>query len=132
MVVGYVLFFPFFVLLIILSYWHRDITLHLLNLLDNFKLSGGMKHIATSSEQQLEMFRNISASDVNSLNGIVDAETFEDGATVAHAIAAIEDKTGGFSTSVQTQDCLLLEKDLGGSKLLKEYVCSISYVLEWI
>ena len=78
------------------------------------------------------MFGHISASDVNSLNRIVDGETFEHRSAVTHTIAAVQHKAGGFATSVQTQHCLLLEKDFGGSKLLKEYVCSLSSITEWI
>ena len=132
MIIRYVLFFSFFVLLIILSYWDSDITLHLLNLLDNFKLSGCMEHITTPPEQELEMFRHISSSDINSLNGIVDGETFEHRAAVAHAITTVQHKARCFPTGVETQDCLLLEKDFGGSKLFEEYVCSLSSVVEWI
>jgi hypothetical protein len=132
MIVGYVLLFSFFVLLIILSYWYRDITLHFLNLLDNFKFSGSMKNIATPPEQQLEMLRHISPADVNSLNGIIDGETFEYRTTMADAITAVEDQARGFSSGIQTKDCLLLEKYFGGSKLLEEYVCSLSSIVEWV
>jgi hypothetical protein len=54
--------------LIVLAYRDGDIALHFFDLLDYFELGGGVEHIPTSPEEQLEMLGHISSSDVDSLD----------------------------------------------------------------
>ena len=66
------LFFPLLILLIILSDWNSDIALHLLDFLDNFEFCSRVEHISTPSEQKLQMLGDVSSSDVDPLNSVID------------------------------------------------------------
>ena len=66
------LFLPLLILLIVLSDWDSDIALHLLDLLDNFELCSRVEHVSTPSEQKLQMLGDVSSSDVDPLNSVVD------------------------------------------------------------
>ena len=72
MVVGVVLLLPILVFLIVLSNWHRDIALHLLDLFDDLELCGSVEHVSAPSQQKLQMLGHVSPSNVDSLNGVVD------------------------------------------------------------
>ena len=72
MVVGIVLFFPFLILLIILSNWNSDIALHFLDLLDNFELSSCVENVSTPSKEKLQMLGDVSSSNIDPLNCIID------------------------------------------------------------
>ena len=132
MVVWIMLFLPLLILLIILSDWDSDIALHLLDLLDNFELCSRVKHVSTPSKQKLQMLGHISSSNVDPLNSVVDWESLENWTAMAYSISAIENQSWGFTTSIKTQHCLLLEKDLGSSKLLEENICGFNSVVKWI
>jgi len=132
MIVGDVLFFSLFVLLVILSYWYSHVALHLFNFLYDFEFGGCMEYIATSPEEELEVLCHISASNINPLNSIVDRESLENGTAMANSIAAVEYEPGSFSSSVETQNRLLLEEYFWCSKLLEKDICGFSSVAEWV
>jgi hypothetical protein len=78
------------------------------------------------------MLCDVSASNVDPLYSIIDGETLKHRTAMAHTISAIEHKSRGFTTSIKTQNCLLLEKDFGSSKLLEEDVCGFNSIVKWI
>jgi len=90
MVVRIMFFFPLLVFLVILSNRHSDITLHLLNFLDNFKFGGGVEDVSAPPEQELQMLSHVSPSNIYPLYGIIDRKTFENRTAVAHAVSAVE------------------------------------------
>lgn len=107
----------------------RHVALHFLDFLDYFKFSSCMEYIPTPSQQQLEVLGDVSTTNVNSLNGVVDREAFKHGATVSHTVAAVKHQSGGHSSGVKRKYCLLLEKDFGGAELLEEDVGSLNPIL---
>jgi len=111
---------------------HGHIALQLLDPLHYFKLSRRMEDVAGSSEQELQVLGHIPATKVNSLDGIVDGEAFEDWAAMAHTITAVKDDSGCLTTGIQAQDGLLLEEDLGSAELLKEDVCGFDAIAVWV
>lgn len=111
---------------------HGDVTLQFFNSSHDFELGGGVEHVASTSEEELEVFGDITASEIDSLYSIIDREAFEYGTAMAHTISAIEYYTGGLTTSVETQDSLLLEEDFGRAKFLEKDVCSFYSVAVWI
>lgn len=84
------LFFPLLILLIILSDWDSDIALHLLDLFDNFELCSRVEHVSTSSEQELQMLGNVSSSNVDPLNSVVDRESLKNWTTVTNTVSTIK------------------------------------------
>ena len=111
---------------------HRDIALQFFNSSHDFKLSGGVEDIACSPEEELEMLGDISASEVNSLNSIIDRKAFENGTAMAYTVTAIKYNTGGLTTCVETQNSLLLEEDFGRAKLFEKDVCCLNSITVWV
>ena len=78
------------------------------------------------------MLCHVSASQINSLNGIANGETLEYWTGVAHAIAAIENDTRRLTPRVQTKQGLLLEEDLWRAKLFEKDVCGFHTITVWV
>ena len=78
------------------------------------------------------MLCHVSASQINSLNGIANGETLEYWTAVAHAIAAIENDTRCLTPRVQTKHGLLLEEDLWRAKLFEKDVCGFHTITVWV
>ena len=68
--------------------------------LHDFELSCRVEHVAGPPQQQLQVLCDIAATKVYSLNRIVDGEAFEDWATMANTVSAIEDDARRLTTSV--------------------------------
>ena len=105
------------------------VALQFLNLLHDFELGGRMEYIPCPSEKQLKVLGHISSTKVNSLNRVLNCKTFKHRAAVANSISAIQDHAGSFTPGVQTQDGLLLEKDLGATKLLEKDISCLYSIL---
>ena len=88
-----------------------------------------MENMSRSSQEQLKMFGDISSSNVNSLNSIIDRKSFENRTTMANAVTTIKNEAGSLTSCVQTQDSLLLEENLRDAKLLEENVGSLTAVI---
>ena len=91
-----------------------------------------MENVPTPSQKQLQMLGYVSATNVNSLDCIINRKSLKYGTAMAHTIAAVEYESGGFSSRVQTEDCLLLEKYFGCAKFFEEDVCGFDTVVKWI
>ena len=80
------------------------------------------------------MLGDISSSNINSLDCIIDRKSFEDRTTMANTVTTIKNEAGSLTSGVQTQDSLLLEEDLRDAKLLKENVgslCAVIVRIKW-
>lgn len=131
-VVRYVLLFPFFVLLVVLADWDCHVALHFFDFLYDFELCCRVENVPTPAEKQLQVLGHISSADVDPLYRVIDGESFEHRTAMAHAVSAIEDQPRSFTPRVKTQNCLLLEKNLGSSELFEENVRGFDSVVEWV
>lgn len=78
------------------------------------------------------MFGDISTAEVNPLYSIVDRESFEDRAAMAHTVATVKDDARRLAPSIQTQHGLLLEEDFRRAKLLEKDVRRLHPITVWI
>lgn len=134
MVIGRLLVFLLLMVVEVEADGHGHIALQLLDPLHYFELSRRVEDVAGSSEQQLQVLGHITATEVNSLDGVVDGEAFEDWAAMAHTITTVKDDSGCLTTRIQAQDGLLLEEDFWSAELLKEDVRSFDAIavrVEW-
>lgn len=80
------------------------------------------------------MLSDVSSSNINSLDCIIDRKSLENRAAMANTVATIKNESGSLSSGVQTQDSLLLEEDLWDTKLLKENIgslCTVIVRIKW-
>jgi hypothetical protein len=118
----------------VLIRWCRNVALHLFDFLDNFKLSRGMENVSRSSQKQLQVLGDISSSNVDSLDCVIDRKALENWTTMANAVTTIQDEAGSLTSGVQTQDSLLLEENLRDAELLEENIgslCAVIVRVEW-
>lgn len=80
---------------------HLEVTVVLFELAQYLELVRLVEHVAIPPHQLLKVPRHISASDVYSLDGVVDRETLENRTAVADAITAVEHQSGCFASSVE-------------------------------
>lgn len=134
MIVGSVLVLLLLVVLDVEADWHRHVALQLLDPLYDLELSRRVENVTSSSQQKLQMLCDIPSSKINSLDSIVDGETFEDWTAVADSITAIQDDTRCLTTSVETEDSLLLEEDLWRSEFLEKDISGLDTIavrIQW-
>jgi hypothetical protein len=133
MIVGYIfIVFAIFELLLVLLDGHGNITLHFLYLFHDFELSGRVEDVATPPEQELKVLGDIPASNVDSLYRVIYGKSLEDRAAVADTVSAVQDQPRSFTSGVETENCLLLEKYLWSSKLFEKDICGLDPVIEWV
>lgn len=80
------------------------------------------------------MLGDISSSNINSLDCIIDRKSLEDRTTMANTVTTIKNEAGSLTSGVQTQDSLLLEENLRDAKLLEENVgslCAVIVRIKW-
>lgn len=94
----------------------------LFDFLDNFKLRGGVEYVACPPEQVHQVVGDVSSSQVYSLDCAVDRETLIDRGAVADSVSTVQYQASSSSLGVQTQHCLRLEEQRGGSERLEEYL----------
>lgn len=134
MVIGEILFLLATGIHLVLIRWGRNVALHLFDFLDDFKLSRGMENVSRSSQKQLQVLGDISSSNVDSLDCVIDRKALENWTTMANAVTTIQDEAGSLTSGVQTQDSLLLEENLRDAELLEENIgslCAVIVRVEW-
>merc|ERR1711977_404684 len=83
-----------------------DVAELLLDVTDNLTLSGGGERIATLGEDLHEVVSKVTASKIQTEDGVGESVTFIDGDGVGDTISGVEDDTGGTSGSVEGEDSL--------------------------
>merc|ERR1712107_767045 len=77
-----------------------------LDVTDNFTLSGGGERVTTLSEDIHEVDGELTASQVQTENGVGESITFIDGNVVGDTITRVHDHTGGTTGSIEGEDGL--------------------------
>merc|ERR1719330_1784097 len=83
-----------------------DVAELLLDITDNLALSGGGEGVATLSEDLHEVVGELTASKIQTEDGVGESITFIDGDAVGDTISGVHDETGGTSGSVEGEDSL--------------------------
>merc|ERR1712083_602759 len=83
-----------------------DIAELLLDVTDNLTLSGGGERVTTLSEDLHEVVGELTASQVQTKDGVGKSITFIDGDVVGDTITRVHDHTGGTTRSVEGKDSL--------------------------
>merc|ERR1719150_2985161 len=78
----------------------------LLDVTDNLTLSGGGERVTTLSEDLHEVVGELTASQVQTEDGVGESITFIDGDVVGDTITRVHDHTGGTTRSVKGEDGL--------------------------
>jgi len=78
----------------------------LLDVTDNLTLSGGGERVTTLGEDLHEVVGELTASQVQTEDGMGESITFIDGDGVGYTITRVHDNTGGTSRSVEGKDSL--------------------------
>merc|ERR1711997_899178 len=78
----------------------------LLDVTDNFTLGSGGERVASLGEDLHEVVGELTASQVQTEDGVGGSITFIDGDGVGHTITRVHDDTGGTSRSVEGKDSL--------------------------
>merc|ERR1712088_1040960 len=83
-----------------------DVAEILLDVTDNLTLSGGGERVAPLGEDLHEVVGQLTASQVQTEDGVGEGITFIDGDGVGNTIAGVHDDTGGTARGVQREDSL--------------------------
>merc|ERR1719350_2773643 len=83
-----------------------DVAQLLLDIPDDFPFGGGGERVATLGEDLGEVVGQISASQIQTHDGVGEGITFIDGDSMGNTISRIQDDTGGPTRSVQGEDSL--------------------------
>merc|ERR1719330_564657 len=83
-----------------------DIAELLLDITDDLALSGGGERVATLGEDLHEVVGELTASKIQTEDGVGESITFIDGDAVGDTISGVHDETGGTSGSVEGEDSL--------------------------
>merc|ERR1711870_45618 len=83
-----------------------DIAELLLDVTDNLALSGGGERVTTLSEDLHEVVGELTASQVQTEDGMGKSITFIDGDIVGDTITRVHDHTGGTTRGIEGKDCL--------------------------
>lgn len=75
---------------------------------------------------------HISTTKVYFLDSIIDWETLKNWTAMTNTISTIKYEPWSLTSSIQTQYCLLLEKDFWGAKLFKEDISCFDSIAVWI
>merc|ERR1712242_658441 len=78
----------------------------LLDVTDNFTLSGGGERVASLGEDLHEVVGELTSSQVQTEDGVWESITFIDGDGVGYTITRVHDDTGGTSRSIEGEDSL--------------------------
>ena len=102
-----------------------DVAELLLDVTNDFALGGGGEGVATFSEDLHEVVGKITASHVNTGNGVGKSETLVDGDNVSDTITGVEDDTGGTTGGVERKDGLDGDVEGGGVEGLENDLCHL-------
>merc|ERR1712105_72070 len=83
-----------------------DVAELLLDVTDNLALSGGGEGVATLGEDLHEVVGELTASKIQTEDGVGESITFIDGDAVGDTVSGVHDETGGTSGSVEGEDSL--------------------------
>jgi hypothetical protein len=83
-----------------------DVAKLLLNVTDNFTLSGSGECVTTLSQDLHQVVRQIATSHVDTGDGVGESETLVDGDNVSDTITRVQDDTGGTTGSVEGENGL--------------------------
>merc|ERR1719262_706822 len=83
-----------------------DIAELLLDVTNNLALSGGGEGVATLGEDLHEVVGELTASKIQTEDGVGESVTFIDGNAVGDTISGVHDETGGTSRGVEGEDSL--------------------------
>merc|ERR1719186_2021580 len=83
-----------------------DIAELLLDVTDDLSLSGGGERVATLSEDLHEVVGELTASQIQTEDGVGESVTFIDGDAVGDTVSGVHDETGGTSGGVEGEDSL--------------------------
>merc|ERR1739848_44769 len=83
-----------------------DVAELLLDVTDNLALDGGGEGVATLGEDLHEVVGQLTASQVQTDDGVGESVTLVDGDTVGHTVTGVHDDTGGTAGSVQGEHSL--------------------------
>lgn len=97
----------------------------LLDITDDFSLGSGGEGVATLSQDLHQVVGKITASHVNTSNGVGKSETLVDGDDVSDTITRVENNTGGTTRGIQGQDGLDGDVESGGVECLKDDLCHL-------
>lgn len=102
-----------------------DVAEFLLDITDDFTLGGGGEGVAALGENLHEVVRKVTASHVDTGNGVGERETLVDGDNMGDTITGVEDDTGGTTGSVQGKDGLDRDVEGGGVEGLEDNLCHL-------
>uniref|UniRef100_A0A1Y1KA12 Uncharacterized protein n=1 Tax=Photinus pyralis TaxID=7054 RepID=A0A1Y1KA12_PHOPY len=91
-----------------------DVAELLLDVTDDFALGSGGEGVATLSQDLHQVVSEVTASHVNTSNGVRKSETLIDGDNVSDTITRVEDDTGSTTRGVKRQDGLDRDVEGGG------------------
>merc|ERR1739844_121799 len=83
-----------------------DIAELLLDITDDLALSGGGEGVATLGEDLHEIVGELTASQIQTEDGVGESITFIDGDAVGDTVSGVHDETGGTSGSIEREDSL--------------------------
>merc|ERR1740122_837204 len=83
-----------------------DVAELLLDVTDDLALSGGGERVATLGEDLHEVVGELTASKIQTEDGVGESITFIDGDAVGDTVSRVHDETGGTSGSVEGEDSL--------------------------
>lgn len=102
-----------------------DVAELLLDVTNDFALGGGGEGVTTLSENLHEVVGKITASHVNTGNGVGKGETLVDGDDVSDTVTGVEDDTGGTTGGVKRKDGLDGDVEGGGVESLENDLCHL-------
>merc|ERR1719354_903418 len=102
-----------------------DVAELLLDISDDFPFGGGGERVATLGQDLGKVVGQISASQIQTHDGVGKGITFIDGYSVGNTISRIQDDTGGPTRSVQGEDGLDSNIHGGGVEGLEHDLCHL-------
>ena len=97
-----------------------DVAELLLDVTDDFALGGGGEGVATLGQDLHQVVGQVTASHVDTRDGVGEGETLVDGDHVRDTVTGIQDDTGGTTGGVQGQDGLDGDVEGGGVEGLED------------
>ena len=90
-----------------------DVTKFLLNVPNNFTLSGCVEGVAAFSQILDQVFGKVASGEIETEDGVRESETFVDGDGVGDTVTRVQDDTGGTTRGIEGQDGLNSDVESG-------------------
>jgi hypothetical protein len=97
-----------------------DVAKLLLDVTDNFTLSGGGESVSALSKDLHQVIRQVTTSHVDTRDGVRKGETLVNGDDVGNTVTRVENNTGGTTGSIQRQNGLNGDVEGGGVEGLED------------